>query len=155
MRLCEADIVLVEDSQEDVDLILHTLRRENLANNILVVRDGEEALDFLFRRRDYAGCPKRCLPKLVVLDLKLPKVDGLEVLKQLKADPQTKSVPVVVLTSSTEERDVVRSYDLGANSYIQKAVDFDYLRETIKTLGTYWLVINHGPVANGAARRRS
>ena len=141
------DILLAEDSQDDVDLALHTLRREKLANNIFVARDGEETLDFLFCRGAFAHRSFDHPPKLVLLDLKLPKVDGLEVLKQVKSDPRTKIIPVVIMTSSKEERDLVASYNLGANSYIQKPVDFEQFRETVKTVGLYWLVINQPPVA--------
>jgi len=141
------DILLVEDSQDDIDLALHTLRREKLANNIFAARDGEEALDFLFCRGAFAHRSFDHPPKLVLLDLKLPKVDGLEVLKQVKSDPRTKIIPVVVMTSSKEERDLVAGYHLGANSYIQKPVDFEQFRETVKTVGLYWLVINQPPLA--------
>ena len=113
---------------------------------IFVVRDGEEALDFLFCRGAFAERSFEHPPKLVLLDLKLPKVDGMEVLKQIKSDPRTKTIPVVVMTSSKEERDLVASYHLGANSYIQKPVDFDQFRETVKTVGLYWLVINQPPI---------
>lgn len=150
MNLGELDILLVEDSQDDVDLALHTLRREKLANNILVVRDGEEALDFLFCRGAFTRRSFDHLPKLVLLDLKLPKVDGLEVLKQIKSDPRTKLIPVVIMTSSKEERDLVASYHLGANSYIQKPVDFEQFRETVKSVGLYWLVINQPPILEDA-----
>lgn len=144
------DIVLVEDSQEDVDLALHTLRREKLANHIFVARDGEEALDFIFCRGAFAQRSFDHPPKLVLLDLKLPKVNGMEVLKQVKGDPRTKVIPVVIMTSSKEERDLVASYHLGANSYIQKPVDFDQFRETVKTIGLYWLVINQPPVVESS-----
>ncbi|MGA2745830.1 MAG: response regulator [Candidatus Sulfotelmatobacter sp.] len=140
------DILLVEDSQNDIDLALYALREENLANNIFIVRDGKEALDFLFCRGSFA---ERCFnhpPKLVLLDLKLPRVDGLQVLKELKNDPRTKSIPVVIMTSSSEERDLVEGYNLGVNSYIQKPVDFEQFRKTVKTLGLYWLVVNQSPV---------
>lgn len=147
MNLSELDILLVEDNQDDVDLALHALRREKLANNILVVRDGEEALDFLFCRGVFAHRSFDHPPKFVLLDLKLPKVDGMEVLKQVKGDPRTRTIPVVIMTSSKEERDLVATYNLGANSYIQKPVDFDQFRETVKTIGLYWLVINQPPVA--------
>jgi len=145
----ELDILLVEDNQDDMDLALHALRREKLANHIFVARDGEEALDFLFCRGTFADRSFDHPPKLVLLDLKLPKVDGMEVLKQLKGDPRTKTIPVVMLTSSKEERDLVSSYSLGANSFIQKPVDFTQFRETVKTLGMYWLLINQPPVQNG------
>ena len=136
------DILLVEDNQDDVDLALHALRRENLANRIFVARDGEEALDFLFCRGMFTHRSFDHPPKLVLLDLKLPKVDGMEVLKQVKSDPRTKTIPVVIMTSSKEERDVMVGYNQGANSYIQKPVDFDQFRETVKRVGLYWLVIN-------------
>ncbi len=128
MNSDELDILLVEDNQDDVDLALHALRREKLANNILVVRDGEEALDFLFCRGAFAHRSFDHPPKFVLLDLKLPKVDGMEVLKQVKGDPRTRTIPVVIMTSSKEERDLVATYNLGANSYIQKPVDFDQFR---------------------------
>ncbi len=152
MNSDELDMLLVEDSQEDVDLALHTLQREKLANRILVVRDGEEALNFIFCRGAFAERSFGHPPKLVLLDLKLPKVDGMEVLKQVKSDPRTKIIPVVIMTSSKEERDLVASYHLGANSYIQKPVDFDQFRETVKTVGLYWLLINQPPVAGGSRR---
>jgi two-component system, response regulator len=141
------EILLVEDNQEDVELTLHALRRENLANSIHVARDGEEALQFVFCDGAYAKRSFDWPPKLVLLDLKLPKVDGLEVLRQLKFDPRTRTIPVVILTSSKEERDLINGYHLGANSYIQKPVDFEQFRETVRTLGFYWLLINEAPVA--------
>jgi two-component system, response regulator len=149
MKSTEVDILLVEDSQDDMDLAMHALRRENLANSIFVVRDGEDALDFLFCRGAFKQRSFDHPPKLVLLDLKLPKVDGIEVLKQLKSDPRTKTIPVVIMTSSKEERDLVNGYNLGANSYIQKPVDFDQFRNTVKQVGLYWLVINQAPVCNG------
>jgi two-component system response regulator len=142
MKSDKLEILLVEDNQDDMDLAIHSLRRENLANHIIAVRDGEEALDFLFCRGAFAERSFEDPPKLVLLDLKLPKVDGMEVLKQVKSDPRTKSIPVIILTSSKEERDLVSGYNLGANSYIQKPVDFDQFRETVKSVGLYWLVIN-------------
>jgi two-component system response regulator len=136
------DILLVEDNQDDMELALHALKQGKLANNILVARDGEEALDFLFCRGAFAQRSFEHPPKLVLLDLKLPKVDGMEVLKQVKSDPRTRTIPIVIMTSSKEERDLVAGYNLGANSYIQKPVDFDQFRETVKSIGLYWLVIN-------------
>jgi len=144
------EILLVEDNQDDVELTLHVLRKENLANSIHVARDGEEALEFLFCDGKHADRSLNKPPRLILLDLKLPKVDGMEVLKRLKADPRTKIIPVVILTSSKEERDLVDSYGLGANSYIQKPVDFDQFRETIKSVSLYWLVINQPPVLSQA-----
>lgn len=142
MNSGELDILLVEDNQDDMDLFLHVLRREKLANKIFVTRDGEEALDFLFCRGKFAQRTFEHPPKLILLDLKLPKVDGLEVLKLVKSDPRTKAIPVVIMTSSKEERDLVAGYNLGVNSFIQKPVDFDQFRETVKSVGLYWLVTN-------------
>jgi len=140
------DILLVEDNQDDIDLALHALRQGKLANSIFVVRDGEEALDFIFCRGQYSQRSVDHPPKLVLLDLKLPKVDGLQVLKAVKGDPRTKTIPIVIMTSSKEERDMVESYNSGVNSYIQKPVDFEQFRNTIKTLGMYWMVVNQPPV---------
>ncbi len=140
------DILLIEDNQNDIDLALYALREGNLVNGVFVVRDGKAALDFLFCRESFSERSFNHPPKLVLLDLKLPKIDGLQVLRQLKSDPRTKTIPVVVMTSSTEERDLVESYSLGVNSYIQKPVDFDQFRATVKTLGLYWLVVNRPPL---------
>lgn len=152
MTVHETEILLVDDSREDVDLALHALRRENLANRIQVAHDGEEALDFLFCRGIFAARTSQQLPRLILLDLNMPKVNGIDVLKQIKADPRTKTIPVVILTSSKEERDLVNGYNLGANSYIQKPVDFDQFRDTVKQLGLYWLVTNQSLVSNGVKR---
>jgi CheY-like chemotaxis protein len=153
MNSDELDILLVEDNQDDVDLALHALEKGKLANRIFVARDGEEALDFLFCRGAFTERSFDRPPKLVLLDLKLPKVEGMEVLKQIKNDPRTKTIPVVIMTSSKEERDLVAGYNLGANSYIQKPVDFDQFRDTVKTAGLYWLVINQPVPVNGVATR--
>ena len=149
MNSVDLEILLVEDNQDDMDLALHALRREKLANHIFVARDGEEALDFLFCRGSFAQRSFEHPSKLVLLDLKLPKVDGMEVLKQVKSDPRTKNIPIVIMTSSKEERDLVSGYNLGANSFIQKPVDFDQFRETVKSIGLYWLVINQPAPVNG------
>jgi CheY-like chemotaxis protein len=138
-------ILLVEDNPKDVKLTLHALREENLGNSIQVARDGEEALDVLFCRGEFAARSFDNPPRLVLLDLKLPKVDGLEVLRAVKVDPRTKAIPVVVLTSSSEECDLVESYKLNVNAYIQKPVDFDSFRRAVKQLGLFWLVINQPP----------
>ena len=135
----DIDILLVDDSQDDVDLTLHALRAENLANHVFIARDGEEALDFLFCTGPHAGRSIDHPPKLVLLDLKMPKVDGMQVLKQIKGDARTKTIPVVLMTSSREERDMVTGYDLDVNSYLQKPVDFDEFRRMVKLLGLYWL----------------
>jgi len=136
------EILLVEDNPSDIELTLHSLRHKNLANRIQVVRDGEEALDYLFGGGPHGNRVSERSLKLVLLDLKLPKVDGLEVLRRIKSDSRTKFIPVVILTSSKEYKDMVSSYNLGVNSYIQKPVDFEHFRETIKQLGLYWLVVN-------------
>ena len=143
----EVEILLVEDNPMDVELTLHALRHNNLANQIQVVRDGEEALDFLLCRGPYSGRNFGHPPKLVLLDLKLPKVNGLEVLREIRNDARTKPIPVVVLTSSKEDKDMVLSYQLGINSYIQKPVDFSEFRKTVKQLGFYWLLVNQAPPA--------
>ncbi len=150
MNANEVDILLVDDSQDDVDLTLHALRSENLANHVFVVRDGEEALDFLFCTGTHAERSFDHPPKIVLLDLKLPKIDGMQVLKQIKQDERTKAIPVILMTSSREERDRVIGYNLGANSYLQKPVDFPEFRKMVKLLGLYWLVVNQ-PIVVGAA----
>lgn len=144
----EMEILLVEDNPADVELTLHALRHNKLANRIQLARDGEEALDFIFCRGAFSARSFNCQPKLILLDLKLPKVDGIEVLRQIKGDARTRPIPVIVLTSSKEERDMVQSYQLGVNSYVQKPVDFDQFRETVKQLGLYWLLVNQAPPPN-------
>ncbi len=145
MTANEVEILLVEDNLDDVELTVQALRKNGLANHIQVARDGEEALDFIFCRGKHGSRSFLHPPKMVLLDLKLPKVDGLEVLRQLKTDARTKAIPVVILTSSKEQRDMVNGYQLGVNSYIQKPVDFDQFRETVRQLGLFWLVINEPP----------
>ena len=141
----QVEILLVEDDPEDLDLTIRALNDAHICNRIHVARDGEEALDFLFCRGLHGERDPDCHPKLILLDLKLPKVDGLEVLQQIKRDPRTQAVPVVILTSSKQEQDLVRGYMLGANSYIQKPVDFDQFQSTISRLGYYWLLVNQPP----------
>lgn len=141
----EVEILLVEDSADDLDMALHALRKMNLANRIQVARDGVEALDFIFCRGPHAERKLENGPKVVLLDLKLPKVDGLEVLRAIKSDPRTRSIPVVVLTSSKEQNDVVESYKLGVNSYIVKPVNFTQFAEAVQKLGLYWLLLNQPP----------
>ena len=145
MNSNEVELLLVEDDPNDVELTLIALRKHKLANKIHVVRDGEEALDFLFCRGQYSERTRNGPPKVILLDLKLPKVSGLEVLKAVKDDPRTRAVPVVVMTSSREQRDLVEGYRLGVNSYIQKPIDFEQFQSTIRDLGYYWLVVNQSP----------
>lgn len=147
MTTPEVEILLIEDSPGDAELTMHTLRRNHLANRIQVVEDGEQALDFLFCRGSYHDRSFEHPPKLVLLDLKLPKIDGLEVLQAIKADERTQPIPVIVLTSSKEQIDLVTSYRLGVNSYIQKPVEFDQFQNTIRQLGLYWLLVNQAPPA--------
>jgi two-component system response regulator len=141
----EVEILLVEDNPADAELSLRALKSHNFANNVIVVSDGEEALDFIFARGAFRGRTAENGPKVVFLDLKLPKVDGLEVLRAMKSAPRTRVIPVVVLTSSKEESDIVESYRLGVNSYIVKPVDFDKFVESVRTLGFYWLLFNQAP----------
>ncbi len=138
-------ILLVEDNPDDEALALRALKKSNLANEIAVARDGVEALDFLFCEGKFADRDPCELPVVVLLDLKLPKVDGLEVLKRIKNDDRTRRLPVVILTSSSEERDIIDSYDFGANSYIRKPVDFNQFTEAVAQLGLYWLILNEVP----------
>lgn len=145
MSHSEVEILIVEDNPHDLELTLRSLKRHNLANHVQVANDGEEALQFLFGEGAYAGRNTDFTPRLLLLDLKLPKVDGLEVLRVIKADSRTKAIPVVVLTSSREDQDVVESYRLGVNSYIVKPVDFDNFADSVANLGFYWLLLNQPP----------
>jgi len=138
------NILLVEDNPDDVELTIHALKKNNIVNPIAVMRDGQEALEYLFYKGKYANAT-HTLPNVILLDLKLPKVDGIEILQKIKNDRRLKLIPVVVLTSSKEESDVVRSYDLGVNSYIRKPVDFEQFVDTVKQIGFYWLLINEQP----------
>lgn len=140
------EILLVEDNLYDAELTLHSLRSNKVTNQIEVVRDGAEALDFIFCTGEYAHRNIENGPKVVLLDLKLPKVDGLEVLQRVKSDPRTCVIPVVVLTSSREDRDIIESYQLGVNSYIVKPVDFDQFTEAVRQLGLYWKLLNQSPL---------
>ncbi|MFA5812838.1 MAG: response regulator [bacterium] len=142
----QMDILLVEDNQNDVELTLRALDKHGLANKVLVVKDGAEALEYLFATGKYVQNDPRVFPCVVILDLKLPKVSGIDVLRRIKGDECTRSIPVVVLTSSAEERDVIESYKLGANSYIIKPVDFDKFIHAVSQVGLYWLIINHPPI---------
>lgn len=138
----EVEILLVEDNPHDVELAIRALKKNNIANNVVVINDGEKALDFIYGRGEYDCRDVNSHPRLILLDLKLPKVDGLEVLKIIKSDINTKSIPVVMLTSSKQECDIVESYRLGVNSYIVKPVDFDNFVEAINKIGFYWLLMN-------------
>jgi two-component system response regulator len=144
----ETEILLVEDSPTDLELSLRVFKKHQLANRIEVARDGEEALDFLFGPGAHADRGRNQIPKVILLDLKLPKVGGLDVLRRIKGDPRTRTIPVVVLTSSREEKDLVESYHLGVNSYIVKPVDADKFSECLKEIGIYWLLSNAPPKIN-------
>jgi two-component system, response regulator len=139
------DILLVEDNPHDAELTIRALKKHNLANHVFVVEDGAEALDFIFCRGNYATREFDHRPKVVLLDLKLPKVSGLEVLRALKQDDRARSIPVVIVTSSREDPDIKTAYDLGANSYVVKPVDFDAFAEAVSSLGLYWLLVNQPP----------
>jgi two-component system, response regulator len=139
------DILLIEDNPNDAELTVRVLKKNNIANAIHVIPDGAEALEFFFAEGKYSGRDMNNSPKIVILDLKLPKVDGIEILKRVKSDDRTKTIPIVVLTSSKEESDVIKSYKLGANSYIVKPVDFQKFADSIRDLGYYWLLLNEPP----------
>jgi len=141
----EIEILLVEDNQDDLDMTLRSLRKANLANHIQIARDGAEALEFIFCEGPHAGRKIENAPKVVLLDLKLPKIDGMEVLKRVKGDPRTKMIPIVMLTSSKEQKDIIESYHLGVNSYIVKPVNFEGFAAAVQELGMYWLLLNQPP----------
>ncbi len=143
-------ILLVEDNADDEKLTLRALKKNNILNEVVVARDGAEALDYLFGTGAYAGRNLSVMPEVVLLDLKLPKVDGLEVLRRVRADGRTKLLPVVILTSSNEENDRINGYGLGANSYVRKPVDFNQFSDAARQLGLYWLVLNEPPPARRA-----
>ncbi len=143
--MSERYILLVEDNPDDEELTLLSLRKNNLAHDIVVVRDGVEAIEFLFGNGQYAGRNVADVPTVILLDLKLPKLDGLGVLKRLRADPRTRTLPVVVLTSSSQDADVIASYNLGANSYVRKPVEFGAFVEAVSSLGLYWVLLNRPP----------
>lgn len=138
----QVDILLIEDNEEEATLTIRSLRKHQLVNNLKHIDDGQEALDFVFCRGKYAGRYDSVNPRLIILDLKLPKVDGLMILKELKNDKRTQSIPVVILTSSQEEKDVIESYRLGVNSYIVKPVNFDSFSKAVSDLGLYWMLLN-------------
>ncbi|MEH2208624.1 MAG: response regulator [Nostoc sp.] len=138
-------ILLVEDNPDDEALTLRALKKNNILNEVVVARDGVEALDYLFGKGVYADRDMNVMPNLILLDLKLPKMDGLEVLRQLRTDDRTKILPVVILTSSKEEQDLINGYSLGANSYVRKPVDFSQFSEAVRQLGLYWFVLNESP----------
>ena len=148
----QIEILLAEDSEADAEMTMRALRRNNLANRLVWVKDGAEALDFIFRRGAYAQRPEGA-PKLVLLDLKMPKVDGIEVLRQVKSNEETRTIPVVMLTSSAEERDIIASYSLGVNSYIVKPVDFASFVDEVAKAGCYWVLVNRLPSMAAGTRR--
>ena len=142
----QIDILLIEDNPEEAELAIRSFKKNNLANNIIHIDDGAEALDYIFSKGKYAANNRSAYPKLILLDLNLPKVSGLEILRQMKADENAKMIPVVVLTSSKEEKDIIESYRLGVNSYIVKPVNFESFSEAIASLRMYWLLLNQSPI---------
>jgi CheY-like chemotaxis protein len=148
------DILIVEDNPNDAELAILALKGENLANNLIWLKDGVQALDFLFGEGEYIGRDVEKRPKIILLDLKMPRVGGIEVLRRIRGDERTKNIPVVVMTSSKEEKDIIASYDLGVNSYIVKPVDFDQFNKSIRDMGFYWLVVNQPPVVENELKLR-
>jgi two-component system, response regulator len=148
MAMIDGTIMLVEDNPDDIELTLRAFRKNNIANNTVVVHDGAEALDYLFGRDAYADRNTKDQPRLILLDLKLPKMNGLQVLDQIRANENTRLLPVVILTSSKEETDLISSYKSGANSYVRKPVDFNQFVEAVRNIGLYWLLINEAPPEN-------
>ncbi|MGZ7069445.1 MAG: response regulator [Methanobacterium sp.] len=145
MKFDEIEVLLVEDNETDAELTIRALKKKNLANNLIWVKDGEEALEFIFATGRYSEREIQDLPKLVLLDLRMPKVDGMEVIRRIKDDERTNKIPIVVLTSSKEDKDIVESYNLGVNSYVSKPVEFDEFTEAVSTLGLYWMLLNKSP----------
>jgi len=141
----EVEILLVEDNKNDAELIIRTLRKINLANNLVHVKDGAEALDFLFAREQFAGREKKIIPRIIMLDIKMPRVDGMEVLRQIRAHEDTKYIPVVIMTSSKEEQDIIKGYQLGVNSFVVKPIDFKEFAKAVSELGMYWVLTNQPP----------
>ena len=145
MNVKDETILLVEDNPDDVELTMRAFRKNNIANNVIIARDGAEALDYLFCQGAFSDRNEKDEPRLILLDLKLPKLDGLQVLEHLRADARTKLIPVVILTSSKEEQDLISGYKNGANSYVRKPVDFNQFVEAVRHIGLYWLLINESP----------
>jgi len=142
------EVLLVEDNIHDAEMTIRALKKVNLANNLVHVKDGEEALDFVYARGGFSNRQSADLPKVILLDIKMPKVDGIEVLKQLKSNASSKSIPVVIMTSSKEEQDIINSYELGVNSYVVKPVDFEGFARAVSQLGMYWLLTNQPPLSH-------
>jgi two-component system, response regulator len=145
--ISQVEVLLVEDNPHDAEMTIRSLKKVNLANNLVHVKDGEEALDFIFARGKFAGSDMVNAPKVILLDIKMPKVDGIEVLRQLKSNEVTRCIPVVIMTSSKEEQDIISSYELGVNSYVVKPVDFEGFAKAISQLGLYWLITNQPPLS--------